>query len=235
MAKYYSSTRIRPECPTCGNKIGQLEESFKRLQEQGKSPAEALEALDVQRPCCRVRVLWPVVLPVGAFYLPHHEAAMQNYLFLKEPPPQPNLVVLSLRRAATGENFIVSHVDQDGFIGEIASGALHEPTEIAIKVAGESRKIVMKDDSRLTQECSVRVQTEPGEITRGFPFETRAFRKDIEVNKIKSYFDLPLEEQPDTIEGAPPPDIDQLIADEDYLDEDEPLVDTGGMGDAPTV
>lgn len=160
---------------------------------------------------------------------------MQNYSFLKEPAPQPNLVVLSLRRAATGENFIISHVDENGFIGTIASGALHEPTEIAIKGVGESRKIVMKEEDRFTHECTVRIQTEPGEITRGFPFETRSFRKDIEVDRIKSYFDLPLEEQPDAIDGPSPPNIDALIDAEDYDDEDEPLVDTGGMGEAPNV
>src|SRR5690349_15003065 len=117
MARYYTSTRIRPQCPTCGNNLGQIEESFKRLQEQGKSPAQALDALGVERPCCRVRALWPVVLPLGGFYLPHHEAAMLNYLGLKEPTPQPNLVVLSLKKAATGEYFVISHADKDGFIG----------------------------------------------------------------------------------------------------------------------
>ncbi len=223
MSRYYTSTRFRPECPTCGNKIGQLEESFKRLQEQGKTPAEALQALGINRPCCRVRALWPVVLPLGGFYLPHHEASMLNYLGMKEPTPQPNLVILSLKRAANNHLFVNSHVDEHGFIGRIATTAPHETTDITIHSAGKDRKIVLRDECELNKECQIRVQTEPGEITRGFPFETRAFRRDIEVDRVRSYFDLPPEEEPVSPEPIPAaaPDV--------YLDEggeDEPLVAT---------
>lgn len=202
MAQYYSSTRFRPECPTCGTGIGQLEESYKRLLEQKKTPSDALDALGVTKPCCRARAVWSVVLPVGAFYLPHHEAGMLNYLGLKEPAPQPNLVVMSLRKAANGEHFIVSHVDKDGFIGkfeETGRGGItyHDPMEMVISNPGDQRRIVVKEGTELKNECEVRVQTEPGEITRSFPFETRAFRRDIEVDKVRSYFDLapPEEEQ----------------------------------------
>lgn len=239
MAKYYTSTRFRPECPTCGNKLGQLEESFKRLQEQGKTPAQALESLGIERECCRVRALYPVVLPLGGFYLPHHEAAMLNYLGFKEPTPQPNLVVLSLRRAATGEHFLISHVDASGFIGEIANPATHEPTEIVLQGEGYQRHVVMRDETQLTNECQVRIQTEPGEISRGFPFETRAFRKDIEVDKVRSYFDLaPQEPALPADEGLVDSDIDmevveggeptlaELIAAGEVEEGDEPLVTT---------
>lgn len=229
MAKYYTSTRFRPTCPTCGNKIGQLEESYKRLMEQGKTPAAALDSLGIERPCCRVRSLWPVVMPLGAFYLPFGEASMLNYLGLKPADPQPNLVVLSLRRAATGENFIISHVDADGFIGRVATGTGHEPTEVVIGGIGETRKIVMRDSSQLAQECAVRVQTEPGEITRGFPFEIRAFRRDVQVDRVKSYFDLAPQElevpDEDIISGGEVK-VEDLIAAEENMsdDEDEPLV-----------
>lgn len=218
MAKYFTSTRFRPECPTCGNKIGQLEESYKRLLEQGKTPHDALEALGIERPCCRVRALWPIVMPLGGFYLPHGEASMLNYLGIKEPTPQPNLVVMSLRRAANSEDFLVSHVDSNGFIG-----VRHEPTELVIAESGEGRKTHMQVISGLPRECEVRIQTEPGEITRGFPYETRAFRRDIQVDRVKSYFDLELEETEDAeasriveYEGGAP-----LLPDGE---EDEPLI-----------
>ncbi len=227
MSRYYTSTRFRPECPTCGNKLGQLEESFKRLQEQGKTPHEALESLGITRPCCRVRALWPVVLPLGGFYLPHHEAAMLNYLGFKEATPQPNLVILSLKRAVTGEYFLVSHVDAGGFIGKIANTMTHEPTEIVIKGSGEQRRVVMSEDLNLTRECAIRVQTEPGEITRGFPFETRAFRRDIEVDQVRSYFDLapPEDQEAEVISGAEPK-LEELMQAEAMDFADEPLVAT---------
>lgn len=214
MAQYYTSTRFRPECPTCGNKLGQLEESYKRLLEQGKTPHDALDSLGIQRPCCRVRALWPVVIPIGGFYIPHHEASMLNYLGLKEAAPQPNLVVLSLVRAATGEEYIVSHVDKDGFIGQIATAKYREPTEVVIHGEGEQRVLASNPD-RLPGECTVRIQTEPGEITRGFPYETRAFRRGIAVDRVQSYFDLaptdiPLAEE--TVNGGDPMSVDQLIA-----------------------
>lgn len=228
MSRYYTSTRFRPECPTCGNKIGQLEESYKRLLEQGKTPHDALDSLNIVKPCCRVRALWPVVLPIGAFYLPHHEAAMQNYLGFKPEAPQPNLVVLSLRKAANGEHFIVSHVDERGFIGSAgaaSAGGLmdsHEPTEVVIRSSGEDRRIVIKEPGQLSKECEVRVQTEPGEITRGFPYETRAFRRDIQVDKVRSYFDLaPVEEQV-VADAAPAVRLEDLMLPPD--EEDEPLI-----------
>ncbi len=232
MARYYTSTRFRPECPTCGNKLGQLEESFKRLQEQGKSPHDALEALGIERPCCRVRALWPVVIPLGGFYLPHHEASMLNYLGFKEAAPQPNLVVLSLRRAVTGEHFLVSHVDAEGFVGQIASTMSHEPTEVIVQGLGAQKSLVqMRDENQLTDEAQIRIQTEPGEITRGFPFETRHFRRDIQIDRVKSYFDMaPTEEQlrgeleADGVTGGDDVNLDDLIAaDQEDKDEDEPL------------
>lgn len=223
MSRYYTTTRFRPECPTCGNALGHLEESYKRLQEQGKTPHQALEALGIQRPCCRVRALWPVVLPIGGFFLPYHEAAMQNYLGFKEVAPAPNLVILSLRRAVTGEYFLVSHVDEQGFIGKITEAGHHEPTEVTIKVAGEERNVVMKDESELTKECEVRIQTEPGEISRGFPFQIRQFNRGIEVDRVRSWFDLaPTQDKPDVIQGVEP-DLEELMAQE--IDE-EPLVAT---------
>ena len=94
----------------------------------------------------------------------------------------------------------------------------------------------MRDETQLTHEAEVRVQTEPGEITRGFPFETRAFRRDIEVDRVKSYFDLAPPEEPnpdperededDVVQGAEP-QLDELIAaGEAEESEDEPLVAT---------
>jgi DNA-directed RNA polymerase subunit N (RpoN/RPB10) len=222
MSRYYTSTRFRPSCPTCGNNLGQLEESFKRLQEQGKTPHEALEALGIERPCCRVRALWPVVLPLGGFYLPHHEAGMLNYLGFKEQTPQPNLAVISLRRAVTGEHFLVSHVDEKGFIGQVATPNSHQPTEVVIHGTGERKHIVLRDEEDLTQEATIRVQTEPGEITRGFPFETRAFRRDIEVDRVRSYFDLAPQEasMPDDVVQGKEVDLDDLIAAQQEDDEE---------------
>lgn len=228
MSRYYTTTRFRPECPTCGNALGHLEESYKRLQEQGKTPYQALEALGVQRPCCRVRALWPVVLPIGGFFLPHHEASMQNYLGFKEVAPPPNLVVLSLRRAVTGEYFLVSHVDEQGFVGKIVEGGLHEPTEIVVKTAGEERRIAMRDEAELVRECEVRIQTEPGEITRGFPFQIRQFNRDIEVDRVRSWFDLaPTDDKPEVVHAVEP-NIDELLAmAEEPVSDEEQLVATG--------
>lgn len=215
MSRYYTSTRFRPECPTCGNALGHLEESYKRLQEQGKTPHQALEALGVQRPCCRVRALWPVVLPIGGFFLPHGEAAMQNYLGIKEAAPAPNLVVLSLRRAVTGEYFLVSHVDEKGFVGRVVEGGHHEPTEIVVKSSGSDRRIVVGDEFQLTKGCEVRVQTEPGEISRGFPFQIRQFNRGIEVDRVRSWFDLAPQEV-EVVRGAEP-SLEELMA----IDSDE--------------
>lgn len=213
-ASYYTSTRFRPDCPSCGNPIGQYEESYKRLLEQVQDPAAVLDLLGIKRRCCRARSLWQVVLPIGGFYLPHHEASMLNYLGLKEEAPQPNLVVLSLQRAVNGQDFIISHADANGFIGRrtTASAKIHEPTEIIISNPGD-----------LTRECQVRVQTEPGEITRGFPFETRAFRRDLQIDKVRSYFDLAPAEDSVPVTSSRPAVTDETQEQVLTDDEDEPL------------
>lgn len=184
-ARYYSSTRFRPECPTCGNPLAQLEESYKRLIEQNKTPYEALESLNIERPCCRIHALWPIVLPLGAFYLPQHEASMLNYLGIKEPDPQPSLVILSLQRSAAGEDFIVSHVNSQGFIGKKKRNVTQEV--VREKTTDIEEGFTSFED--LSQQCEIRVQTEPGEIARSMPYELRAFRKDIQVDKVRSYFE----------------------------------------------
>jgi len=65
----------------------------------------------------------------------------------------------------------------------------------------------------INEDGGVRVQTEPGEISRSMPYETRVFRKDIQVDKIRSYFDIPLPEDKD----------EQQIPRDDVLPTDEPL------------
>ncbi len=40
-------------CFTCGKPIGDKFEQFKHLVEQGKSPADALDELGIDRYCCK--------------------------------------------------------------------------------------------------------------------------------------------------------------------------------------
>lgn len=178
-SKYYSSTRFRPTCPSCGKRLGELEEPYKRLLEQGKSPKEAADTLGILNPCCRTRVFWPIVLPIGGFYLPKQEATMLNYLGLKPMPPMPSMAILSLKRAVTGELYIVSHVTKNGTVGSARMSA-HEPQEMELA-------------NEYNDTCSVRVRTDPGEISLAWPYETRTYRRDIIVDRVRSYFDVPEE------------------------------------------
>lgn len=175
--EYFASTRFRPVCPSCAKELGHLEEPYKRLIEQGKSRGKAMDTLGILNFCCRSRTMCPIVLPLGGHYLPKHERTMEEYLMIKEKPPMSNLVVLSLIKSIKGEIFIVSRVNQEGFIG-VAQTSAHEPHAITLERGLES-------------SCPIRIVSEPGEVSRGITFETRRLRRDIDIDKSESYFDLP--------------------------------------------
>ena len=174
---YFSSTRFRPECPSCGKTLGHLEEPYKRLLEQGKSRKEAMDILGILNFCCRSRTMCPIVLPLGGHYLPRHERSMEEYLQIKLKPTMSNLVVLSLQKSAKGETYIVSNVNSKGFIG-ISQTSAHEPHEITL-------------DQDLDTRCPIQIVSEPGDIARGITFESRRLRRDIDIDRSESYFDLP--------------------------------------------
>jgi DNA-directed RNA polymerase subunit N (RpoN/RPB10) len=176
---YFTSTRFRPVCPSCGKELGHLEEAYKRLIEQGKTRKEAMDTLGIVNFCCRSRTMCPIVLPLGGHYLPRHERSMEEYLQIKEKPSMSNLVIVSLIKSVNGETRIVSRVNQQGFIG-VAETSAHEPHEIIL-------------DRDLEGECPIRILNEPGDITRGITFESRRLRRDIDIDHAESYFDLPVE------------------------------------------
>jgi DNA-directed RNA polymerase subunit N (RpoN/RPB10) len=60
-----STTFVRPVCPSCGNILGDKEESYKRLLYQGFTPGEAMDRLGVKDYCCRTRILRPAIVPKG--------------------------------------------------------------------------------------------------------------------------------------------------------------------------
>jgi|SRR6185437_7311455 len=173
----YSSTRFRPECPSCGKTLGHLEEPYKRLLQQGKSRREAMDILGILNFCCRSRTMCPIVLPLGGHYLPRHERSMEEYLQIKPKPPTSNLVVLSLQKSVDGETYIVSRVNAKGFIG-VSQTSMHEPHEITLE----------KD---IDMQCPIQIVSEPGDISRGITFESKRLRRDIDIDRAESYFDLP--------------------------------------------
>ena len=55
---YFYNMLIPVRCFTCGNVIGNKWETYKKMiNEEGKSPKEALEALGLKRFCCRRMLL----------------------------------------------------------------------------------------------------------------------------------------------------------------------------------
>lgn len=235
----FAPTRFRPKCFTCGANLGDKEEAYKRLIHNGKTPAEALESLGITRPCCRIRTLWPIVLPLGGFYLPHQEAALANYQGIKEQPPMPTMVLLSLRRALTGEIYLVSHVDRAGFIGKTAltgesySRELPRPTPatsltrptLSQPLSSGERPMICPDEEFA---CSVNILTEQGEITRMFPYEVRGYQHNLQVDRVKSFFDLPLEDQKFTkIDDEETHEHQHDHEHHDTASQDERLIDIG--------
>ncbi len=172
-----SSTRFRPVCPSCGKELGHLEEPYKRLIAQGKTREEAMDTLGILNFCCRGRTMCPIVLPIGGHYLPRHERAMEEYLHLKEKPVSSNLVVVLLQKSANGETYIVSRVNSEGYIGQAQTSA-HLPHEIIL-------------DRELDSQCPIRIYSEPGDISSGITFESKRLRRDIDIDRSESYFDLP--------------------------------------------
>lgn len=55
----------RPTCPGCRKIIGPLQEAYDQLINEGISRPEALTQLGITRPCCRVQVFNPPILPTG--------------------------------------------------------------------------------------------------------------------------------------------------------------------------
>ncbi|MFH1424799.1 MAG: DNA-directed RNA polymerase subunit N [archaeon] len=53
---------IPVRCFTCGKTLGSEYEQFKLLLEQGKTPKEAMDAVEVERYCCRRMILSQVDL-----------------------------------------------------------------------------------------------------------------------------------------------------------------------------
>lgn len=50
-------------CFTCGTVIGQFQNTYEQMIDQGYSPKDAMDALGIHHECCRANVLNPIQLP----------------------------------------------------------------------------------------------------------------------------------------------------------------------------
>lgn len=200
---YYAPTRVRPVCPTCTGTLGDKEESYKRLLEQGFDVADALTLLGLKRPCCRARMMSPVVFPVSAFVMPGGIDAYERYMGFKPRAPEPNLVVAQLRANARGLHIMVSHVASDGSIGirPLIHSGLHVGSEVVLH--GERDDYSTYD---MTATTRVRLHDDPGEVESLFPYHVYTSRPG-EISGItqESFFDLSPEEQKRAVDEAPIP------------------------------
>ena len=65
MQEQKSFTMIRSQCPSCANILGDKEEAYKRLLNNGLTPGEAMDHLGIENFCCRTRILTPYIIPTG--------------------------------------------------------------------------------------------------------------------------------------------------------------------------
>lgn len=105
-------TIFRAVCPSCGNRLGDLEIPYKRLIEQGMTPADAMDYLKVpkQNICCRTRILSPVILPTGRRIENYQLEGMIETRNVKAPSTIPCKATLIMIENYNGEDFVSSAI-----------------------------------------------------------------------------------------------------------------------------